>query len=97
MGSAEGYTDADHSISLAAKTGQWVLLRNVHLCPEWLSKLEKRLHQLSCHDNFRLFLTCEINDQLPTSFLRAADVVLVEASTGIKANLQVIDNTVFIL
>mmetsp|Transcript_18914 Transcript_18914/g.35259 ORF Transcript_18914/g.35259 Transcript_18914/m.35259 type:complete len:887 (+) Transcript_18914:2-2662(+) len=88
MGSAEGYADADHSISLAAKSGQWVLLRNVHLCPDWLSKLEKRLHQLQCHDNFRLFLTCEINDKLPTSILRSSDVMLVEASTGIKANLQ---------
>lgn len=93
LGSAEGYADADHSISLAAKSGQWVLLRNVHLCPEWLSKLEKRLHQLTCHDNFRLFLTCEINEQVPTSILRASDVIFVEASTGIKANLQRFSST----
>lgn len=88
MGSAEGYLDADKSIAQASKTGTWVLLRNVHLCPEWLTILEKRLHNLTPHADFRLFLTCEIHQQIPTSLIRACDVVFVEASTGIKANLQ---------
>lgn len=88
MGSIEGYTEADKSISQACKTGAWVILRNVHLCPEWLSALEKRIHGLTPHSEFRLFLTCEINPCIPTSLLRASDVVFAEASTGIKANLQ---------
>lgn len=88
MGSTEGYADADKCIAQASKTGAWVLLRNVHLCPDWLTALEKRLHSLVPHDSFRLFLTCEINPNLPTSLLRSSDMILVEASTGIKANLQ---------
>jgi dynein heavy chain 1, cytosolic len=88
MGSAEGYSEADKSIAQASKTGSWVLLRNVHLCPEWLAILEKRIHNLSPHGDFRLFLTCEIHPQIPTSLIRASDVIFVEASTGIKANLQ---------
>lgn len=88
MGSAEGYAEADRNIAIAAKSGVWVLLRNVHLCPEWLNALEKRLHNLSVHDNFRLFLTCEISPKLPSSLLRASEVVIAEASTGLKANLQ---------
>jgi dynein heavy chain 1 len=88
MGSSEGFTEADRSIAQAAKTGCWVLLRNVHLCPEWLATLEKRLHGFAAHDSFRLFLTCEISPKLPSSLLRASEVLVAEASTGIKASLQ---------
>lgn len=38
----------------------WVLLRNTHLCPEWLGGLEKKLRGLSLHPSFRLFLTSEV-------------------------------------
>ena len=88
MGSSEGYTEADRSVAQAAKTGGWVLLRNVHLCSEWLTVLEKRLHGLTPHDGFRLFLTCEISTKLPSSLLRVSEILVAEASTGIKAGLQ---------
>uniref|UniRef100_A0A7S3GTW8 Dynein heavy chain n=1 Tax=Spumella elongata TaxID=89044 RepID=A0A7S3GTW8_9STRA len=88
MGSAEGFTEADKLIAQAAKTGSWVLLRNVHLCTDWLSLLEKKLHGFSAHANFRLFLTCNIHPRLPSALLRASEVVVFEASTGIKANIQ---------
>jgi dynein heavy chain 1 len=88
MGSSEGYTEADRNIGLAAKSGVWVLLKNVHLCTDWLNALEKRLHNLTAHENFRLFLTCEINPKLPSSLLRSSEVIIAEASTGLKANLQ---------
>ena len=88
MGSAEGYTEADRSVSQAAKSGGWVLLRNVHLCSDWLMALEKRLHGLTPHDGFRLFLTCEISPKLPSSLLRISEIIVAEASTGIKAGIQ---------
>lgn len=94
MGSAEGYTEADKSIALASKNGSWVLLRNVHLCSEWLGLLEKRIHGLSAHSNFRLFLTCEISPKLPSALLRLSEVVVAEASTGIKANIQRFFNSI---
>lgn len=53
MGSAEGYVEADRLISLASKAGTWVLLRNIHLCTDWLSLLEKKLLQMSKHAAFR--------------------------------------------
>ena len=88
MGSAEGFTEADKLIAQAAKTGSWVLLRNVHLCTDWLSLLEKKMHGLTANANFRLFLTCNIHPKLPSALLRASEVVVFEASTGIKANIQ---------
>jgi dynein heavy chain 1 len=88
MGSAEGFTEAEKLIAQAAKSGAWVLLRNVHLCTDWLSLLEKRLHSLSPHANFRLFLTCNIHPKLPSALLRASEVIVFEASTGMKATIQ---------
>ena len=38
----------------------WVLLRNAHLCPEWLAGLEKKLRGLKLNPSFRLFLTSEV-------------------------------------
>jgi dynein heavy chain 1 len=63
-GSAEGFNLAEKAIFSASKTGRWVLLKNVHLAPQWLVQLEKKLHSLSPNANFRLFLTMEINPKV---------------------------------
>jgi dynein heavy chain 1 len=96
MGSAEGFIEADKCISQALKQGCWVLLRNVHLCIDWLNTLEKRVHAFSttAHPEFRLFLTCEIMDKLPTALLRASELVIAESTTGIRANLVRFYNTI---
>ncbi|CAM0135389.1 unnamed protein product [Umbelopsis sp. WA50703] len=88
MGSAEGFTLADQAISSAVKTGSWVLLKNVHLAPSWLGSLEKKLHSLKPHRNFRLFLTMETNPKVPVNLLRLSRVLMFEPPPGIKANLQ---------
>jgi dynein heavy chain 1, cytosolic len=87
MGSSEGFVEADKIISQGSKAGCWVLLKNVHLCIDWLTILEKKLLVLKPHDNFRLFLSCEINPRLPLSLLRLSEVVVYEASTGVRANI----------
>ena len=38
------YGMADNAVKDAIKKGTWVCLKNVHLAPSWLSKLEKALH-----------------------------------------------------
>ena len=63
-GSAEGFSLAEKAISSASKAGRWVLLKNVHLAPQWLVQLEKKFHSLTPHTNFRLFLTMEINPKV---------------------------------
>ncbi|CAO3629084.1 unnamed protein product [Cunninghamella echinulata] len=88
MGSAEGFTLADQAISLAIKTGNWVMLKNVHLAPSWLGQLEKKLHSMKAHRNFRLFLTMETNPKVPVNLLRMSRVLMFEPPPGIKANLQ---------
>ncbi|KAI9295785.1 dynein heavy chain [Neoconidiobolus thromboides FSU 785] len=71
MGSAEGFSLADQAITNAVKNGTWVLLKNVHLAPSWLGQLEKKLHSLKPHNNFRLFLTMETNPKVPVNLLQS--------------------------
>ncbi|KAI7869607.1 dynein heavy chain [Mucor mucedo] len=88
MGSAEGFALADQAISTAIKTGNWVMLKNVHLAPSWLGQLEKKLHSMKPHRNFRLFLTMETNPKVPVNLLRMSRILMFEPPPGIKANLQ---------
>ncbi|KAH7340377.1 dynein heavy chain protein 1 [Rhizoctonia solani] len=87
MGSQEGFSLADEAIAVAARQGSWVLLKNVHLAPSWLSALEKRLQNLSPHRSFRLFLTMEANPAIPVNILRQSRIFMNEPPPGIKANL----------
>ncbi|XP_071453347.1 dynein heavy chain, cytoplasmic isoform X3 [Hetaerina americana] len=87
IGSAEGFSQADRAINLAVKSGRWVLLKNVHLAPQWLVQLEKKLHSLQPHAGFRLFLTMEINPKVPVNLLRAGRIFVFEPPPGIRANL----------
>ncbi|XP_044746185.1 dynein heavy chain, cytoplasmic isoform X2 [Coccinella septempunctata] len=87
IGSAEGFNQADRAINMACKTGRWVMLKNVHLAPQWLVQLEKKLHSQQPHTNFRLFLTMEINPKLPVNLLRAGRILVCEPPPGIRANL----------
>jgi dynein heavy chain 1, cytosolic len=91
MGSAEGYETADSLVSLASKRGSWVLVKNVHLCVDWLREtLVKKIQSFGpgTHRDFRLFITSEINPRLPTSLLQVSDVIVAQAPTGIKASLS---------
>ncbi|SCV72617.1 BQ2448_4154 [Microbotryum intermedium] len=87
MGSQEGFALADQAIAAAARTGHWVLLKNVHLAPSWLSQLEKRLQSLNPNKAFRLFLTMETNPAIPVNILRQGRVLMNEPPPGIRANI----------
>eukprot|EP00466_Bigelowiella_natans_P012270 jgi/Bigna1/52380/estExt_Genewise1Plus.C_70193 len=87
MGSPEGFSSADTAINLAARKGNWILLTNVHLAPSWLSSLEKRLHRLNAHNNFRIFLTMEMSPKVPADLVRMSNVVIFEPPRGIKSSM----------
>jgi len=90
MGSLEGFDMANSVISTGARDGSWVLLRNVHLCPEWLVTLEKKLHALlpKAHTDFRLFMTAEISLKIPANIIKASEVFVFEPPSGVKAALH---------
>ncbi len=39
IGSAEGFELADRAMKEGVKSGSWIMLKNVHLAPSWLSEL----------------------------------------------------------
>jgi len=85
IGSPEAFDEAESAIKLAARSGSWVLLKNVHLAPSWLVELEKTVYKLSLNGAFRLFLTMEVNPKVPTTLVRASRVLVFEPPSGIKA------------
>jgi dynein heavy chain 1 len=88
MGSAEGFELADRCITAAVKSGSWVLLRNIHLCPAWLRSLEKRLYSIRPAEGFRLFLTADVHPSIPVNLVRLSHVKVFEPPAGVKASLK---------
>ena len=88
MGSNESATSADKAISQAAATGSWVLIKNVHLAPQWVQSLEKRLGSLKPHADFRIFLSMETSPKIPVNLLRASRILMYEQPAGIRANMK---------
>lgn len=84
-------------LNSASKSGRWILLKNVHLAPSWLAQLEKRLHSLKPHPQFRLLLTAEIHPKLPPQVLRASRIVVYEPATGLKVNFVAYVQYIFFL
>ena len=87
IGSSEGFTQAEKAINNSSKSGRWVLLKNVHLAPQWLVQLEKKLHNLQAHSSFRIFLSMEITPKIPSNLLRLGRCLVFEPPPGIRANL----------
>jgi dynein heavy chain 1 len=88
LGSPEGYELAEKAVTAAANSGSWVLLKNIHLAPEWLMVLEKQLHRLNKHNDFRLFFTMEMNPCVPRNVIRISQTFVFEPPAGIKSSLK---------
>ncbi|ETN45168.1 uncharacterized protein HMPREF1541_10045 [Cyphellophora europaea CBS 101466] len=88
MGSEESLASADKAITGAAANGTWVLIKNVHLAPQWLQSLEKRLSALKPHDDFRLFLSMESSPKIPVNLIRASRALVYEQPAGMRANMK---------
>eukprot|EP01064_Diplonema_japonicum_P034641 TRINITY_DN7253_c0_g2_i1.p1 TRINITY_DN7253_c0_g2~~TRINITY_DN7253_c0_g2_i1.p1 ORF type:complete len:4818 (+),score=1605.91 TRINITY_DN7253_c0_g2_i1:85-14538(+) len=91
MGSPEGYSDADRALFSGLSNGEWLLLKNVHLAPQYLSNLEKKLHaaelEKKSNGSFRIFLTSEISPKLPANLLVRSHVLVFEPSNGMQPSL----------
>jgi dynein heavy chain 1, cytosolic len=87
MGSAEGISQAELALNSATKNGNWIFLKNVHLAPQWLDHLEKRLHGVQPHPDFKLFMTMETNPRVPVNLISMSRVFMFEPPPGIKANI----------
>lgn len=61
------------SPALPPASGDWLLLKNLHLATAWLPVLEKEVHSLSAspgsHPGFRLLLTSQSHPDFPATLL----------------------------
>jgi len=78
-------------LETAHRNGHWVILNNVHLMPNWLVELEKKLDEYSSdgsHSKFRVFLTSDPSKSIPVGILNRCIKLTNEPPTGLKANLK---------
>ena len=70
------------------RDGNWLLLKNCHLAPLWLDKLESHLSNDAIHDEFRLWLTSEQTDVFSRAILRRSVKLSVEAPPGLRRSME---------
>jgi dynein heavy chain len=78
-------------LDTAQHEGHWVVLDNIHLMPNWLPSLEKKLDKINeegSHDKFRVFLTSDPSKGIPVGLLSRCIKLTNEPPTGLKANLK---------
>jgi dynein heavy chain len=81
---------ANAKLDMAHKEGHWVMLQNVHLMPDFLLELEKRLAAFALEGSdpqFRLFLTSDPAKTIPIGLLERSIKLTNEPPAGLKANL----------
>ena len=79
--------DAIRLLHEAARSGDWICLKNLHLVISWVPLLEKELKNLVPHENFRCWLTTEAHTKFPTILLETSLKVTYEAPPGVKKNM----------
>ena len=70
------------------KDGTWLLLKNCHLAPLWLDKLETHLSSDDINSDFRLWLTAEEISSFSKAILRRSLKLSVEAPPGLRRSLE---------
>jgi dynein heavy chain 2 len=89
MGGGQQATALD-MLDKAARQGDWLCLKNLHLVVAWLPTLEKAVAALagSMHPDFRLWLTTEPHPLFPPILLQSSLKITFESPPGIKKNMQ---------
>ncbi len=87
IGSSEGFDLVEKNLPTKTRTGEWLILKNVHLAPSWLNELEKKLYSMDPDAKFRLFLTMEFNPKIPSNVLTISRKLVFELPAGIKYSM----------
>ncbi|KAM8717355.1 hypothetical protein ACLKA7_004106 [Drosophila subpalustris] len=76
------------ALQQAAAEGQWLCIKNVHLVPEWLPQMERRLGEVRKSPDFRLWLLCESTKGFSESAVYKCLKVRYEQPRGLKQQVQ---------
>lgn len=88
MGTKEAQLLAEKYIFTENKKGVWVLLQNLHMAPDWLEKLEKRIKSTVFHSDFKLLFTIDMASHVPNTFVRMCRIMSFERPSGMKTSMQ---------
>ncbi|PAA70380.1 hypothetical protein BOX15_Mlig025839g1 [Macrostomum lignano] len=76
-------------ISNCLQNGGWALLQNCHLSLDYVMELTEQLPEAeSVHDDFSLWVTCEVHPKFPIAFLQQSIKFTNEPPQGVKAGLK---------
>jgi len=84
---------AEAAIQESQKNGNWVILENCHLYPNWMPKLARICEELdnpknsTIHPSFRLWLTTYKSDDFPQTILQNSIKMSNEPPEGLQTNL----------
>ena len=75
-------------MSQGMEKGQWIMLQNCHLSVEFCDEIIQTISDTeNVHDNFKMWITTEINKQIPMSLLQMSIKVL-KLGFNIKNNFS---------
>ncbi|CAL1160609.1 unnamed protein product [Cladocopium goreaui] len=70
-------------------TGGWLVLQNCHLGIDYMNEVEETLMKTpEIHQDYRLWITCEITSRFPIGLLHLCIKVTQEPPAGLKASLH---------
>ncbi|CAL8073408.1 unnamed protein product [Calicophoron daubneyi] len=76
-------------LGTAIVSGGWILLQNCHLSLAYMNEVLGQLNGTEhIHEEFRLWVTTEVNPQFPITFLQSSVKFTNEPPQGVKASLK---------
>ncbi|CEP64483.1 dynein heavy chain LALA0_S11e05182g [Lachancea lanzarotensis] len=94
LGSLESTAMADSALTDCIQTGQWLLLQNLQMSPDWVKSvltrsLDSLMNEPYISPNFRLFLTCDLEStNIPPPLLKKTWHLVQGRKRGILATAQ---------
>lgn len=78
---------AIEQIKRVSAVGGWLCIKNLHLSLHWIPQIEIAMTSVTPHKNFRLWLTTERRENLPSTLLLSSLKIAYETPPGLKKNL----------
>lgn len=82
---------ANNLLDMGHKDGHWIMLQNVHLMPDYLYQVTKKMDAFAAegsHNDFRIFFTSDPSDGIPIDLLERSIKLTNEPPAGFKANMN---------
>uniref|UniRef100_A0A0N5CE75 Cytoplasmic dynein 2 heavy chain 1 n=1 Tax=Strongyloides papillosus TaxID=174720 RepID=A0A0N5CE75_STREA len=80
---------AIQNLEKASEEGLWLCIKNIHLVPQFLTELQKKLALIiQRHSSFRLWITSECDESFPTTLVQDSLKITFESPPGLENNVS---------